>query len=710
MATVSNPSIQATSRPEAVRPARAGRGRPLDFGRRLALSLVLVAIAPLVAFGLFVSGRVDVALASAAEARVSDALAAVDAVLARRDEALEQAVGAYGSWSVTGDLIAERRFDDLRDDVLAFIERRGEVDVAIAVVDGALISSGGSAGRELLAALAPDGSIPELVMTEEGSIQVASAPISGSSSTASDARLIFGDRLDSDFVTEVRRLTGFDSAGLGPDGSSLVASDAAAAAAIQPHVGAVDGPSGRLGDGALPAGWIRPADGSGGTIVVTLQPDELRTVLVQLPGVLLATLAVAAFLAVVVSLLVSRDLNLRLASIHSGLLDVAAGRRPAGSTSGGPEVQRLGAALDDLVEAMDRRERILREASLTVASWHPDHGETTLGSAAVEGAVRIFGTRASAIVAAGGSRLAASGPTPGPTDRLLEAPLEGGTGEGGWLQAWIAADAPWTDADDALFGMYALLVGGALSDARVHDQTGEQLERLGRLNDLQREFLRSVSHNLQTPLTTISLAADDLADPGSRASAEVRARQAHAIQVQAHRLERLVAQLLTVSRLDAGRMHLERDAVAVGPLARRVWEELDADRPLTVSLDAGDLVAVGDREAIEQILWILLDNALRYAPTGPIAVVTTTDPTSDGPRVRIAVEDAGPGVAERDRRHIFRRFWSGAAGRAQGGTGIGLDIARRLARAMDGTLQYDAERAVGARFVLTLPADVARAD
>ena len=172
----------------------------------------------------------------------------------------------------------------------------------------------------------------------------------------------------------------------------------------------------------------------------------------------------------------------------------------------------------------------------------------------------------------------------------------------------------------------------------------------------------------------------------------------------------MVAQLITVSRLDAGRLQLERDAVAIAPLARRVWAALDADRPLDVAEDAGELIALGDRDAIEQILWILLDNAMRYAPTGPIRVATVAEPLADGPGLRIEVHDAGPGVPEDERRHIFQRFWSGSAGRAGGGTGIGLDIARRLARAMAGSLRYEAGRPVGATFVLTLPADVARPD
>ena len=353
--------------------------------------------------------------------------------------------------------------------------------------------------------------------------------------------------------------------------------------------------------GAIVAGWTHPAGSDGSAIVVTTREDAVQSLLGSLPAVLLATLGIAAALAILVSIVVGRDLNRRLATIHGGLLEVAAGRRPSSPAPGGPDVERLAGALDGLVAAMDRRERILREASMTVAGWHPELGETATATAAADGALRIFGFRTCSIVAADGTGLAATpdgGADPG--DRALEAPLEGGGGSTGWLGARVPAEAPWTDADDALFSMYALLVGGALNDARVHDTTTERVERLGRLNDLQREFLRSVSHNLQTPLTTISLVADDLADPAARTSAEFRTRQVSAIQVQARRLEHLVAQLITISRLDAGLLHLERDVVTIGPLVRRVWSSLDTDRTLDVADGAGELVPLGDREAIEQ--------------------------------------------------------------------------------------------------------------
>jgi signal transduction histidine kinase len=269
-----------------------------------------------------------------------------------------------------------------------------------------------------------------------------------------------------------------------------------------------------------------------------------------------------------------------------------------------------------------------------------------------------------------------------------------------------------------LFELYAQLVGAKIRDAQVYGRTEGRLERLDRVNQLQREFLRGVSHNLQTPLTTISLVAQDLARSG-QVPAEFRAAQIQAIQSQTSRLEHLVAQLLTISRLDAGRLSLERDALAITPLVRRVWATLGVDRGIEVEERSGDLVPLGDREAIEQILWIVLDNAIRYAPDGPIRVVIVpvdggagthadaADARAAEPRTRIEIHDLGPGVPNAERQHIFRRFWRGAAGRTHHGTGIGLDVARRLARAMGGSLHHEPGTPTGSVFVLTLPAAVA---
>ena len=344
----------------------------------------------------------------------------------------------------------------LRDDLLGFVEARGDVDMAVAVIDGRPLTTGTDPDAERLAAVPVDAATSGLLATDRGLVQVAVAPIGAD---GSGDRLVFGDRLDSDFALEVRQLTGFDLAILDRAGDVSVASDPDAAAAVGPTIGTADGVS---REGSLAAGWMRPVGASGSVIVVTAREDEVQSLLGPLPVVLVVMLVIGALLAVLVALVVGRDLNTRLATIHRGLIDVAAGRRPEpAAVAGGPDVDRLAGALDGLVTAMDRRERILREASQTVAGWDPGEGETAVARAAVDGAVRIFEFHASTLTASGGRVLASTGDgAAGPGDRRVEAPLEMSAEDPGWLVGQAPADPAWTDADDALLGMYASLVGG----------------------------------------------------------------------------------------------------------------------------------------------------------------------------------------------------------------------------------------------------------
>ena len=240
---------------------------------------------------------------------------------------------------------------------------------------------------------------------------------------------------------------------------------------------------------------------------------------------------------------------------------------------------------------------------------------------------------------------------------------------------------------------------GAIGEAELYRRTARRADRLDRLNRLQREFLRSVSHNLRAPLATIELAASDLLD--LEGDPFVRAR-AEAIRIEGRRLARLVGQVLILSRIESGTLSLDGEPVALAPLARRIADELGLGRDVVVTDDDRGEVAYTDPAATEQIVWILLDNASRYAPGRPIRVDIAVASASGEPQLVLAVEDEGPGVAEGEERRIFRRFMRGSAANGMDGMGLGLSVARGLARALGGDVRYRPGR-VGARFELSLP-------
>jgi signal transduction histidine kinase len=219
----------------------------------------------------------------------------------------------------------------------------------------------------------------------------------------------------------------------------------------------------------------------------------------------------------------------------------------------------------------------------------------------------------------------------------------------------------------------------------------------------RRTFVSTASHELRTPVASLQVMLDLLiadldADPIALGDARQQARRA---DEQAARLSQLAGELLDVSRIDAG-LQLRAEPVALGEVLRSVVAELEvrlAEEGRSVAVEEGEeRWAVGDPGSVAQILRILLDNALRHtsAPGGVRAALA-----SRGDQAGIAVQDEGAGVAAEDRERIFERFERGRQAEP-GGVGLGLAIARELARQMGGDLLLE-EASAGARFVLWLP-------
>jgi two-component system sensor histidine kinase KdpD len=226
----------------------------------------------------------------------------------------------------------------------------------------------------------------------------------------------------------------------------------------------------------------------------------------------------------------------------------------------------------------------------------------------------------------------------------------------------------------------------------------DHAEALRETDRLKNALLASVSHDLRTPLTTIKALAHDLARTDERAAVIVE---------ESDRLNRLVADLLDLSRLQGGALPLALELNAVddlaGALVRRVTGLL-GDRDLRVSLEDGGTLLVGrfDLAHSLRILANLVENAHKYAPPGsPIDLVVHRA----GDRLELTVADRGPGIPEAERERIFEPFYRPAGTPPDvGGTGLGLAIARRLAEAQDGTLVHAPRPGGGSFFTLSLPA------
>ncbi|HEU4850287.1 MAG TPA: MtrAB system histidine kinase MtrB [Terrimesophilobacter sp.] len=240
------------------------------------------------------------------------------------------------------------------------------------------------------------------------------------------------------------------------------------------------------------------------------------------------------------------------------------------------------------------------------------------------------------------------------------------------------------------------------------DSLQKQITKLGELSRLQQRFVADVSHELRTPLTTIRLAGDVLYDQRDTFPAAT-ARTAELLHTQVQRFEVLLADLLEVSRYDAGAVELE---VEPTNLVRLVEDAVDSMR-LVASERGSDLrvVAAGgyfeaelDARRIRRILRNLLGNAIEHGEGKPIVVMVDSNEHA----VAFTVRDHGVGIATDDLSRVFDRFWRADPSRQRtiGGTGLGLAISLEDAALHKGYLDVWSAPGNGTCFRLTLPRDL----
>jgi two-component system sensor histidine kinase MtrB len=233
----------------------------------------------------------------------------------------------------------------------------------------------------------------------------------------------------------------------------------------------------------------------------------------------------------------------------------------------------------------------------------------------------------------------------------------------------------------------------------------QQISRLENLSRVQQRFVSDVSHELRTPLTTLRMASEVIYNHRTTFEAPV-ARSAELLVAQLDRFERLLEDLLEVSRFDAEVAVLEAIDFDLLPLIKRCVADLGVDSDektsgVSIKSDNSVVSIKADMRRVERIMRNLLSNALDHCDGTPIEIrVATTD--SD---VAVAVRDYGAGLDEASLIRVFDRFWRADPSRARvrGGTGLGLSIALEDARLHNGELDAWGRPGKGANFVLTLP-------
>ncbi len=245
----------------------------------------------------------------------------------------------------------------------------------------------------------------------------------------------------------------------------------------------------------------------------------------------------------------------------------------------------------------------------------------------------------------------------------------------------------------------------AASFNRMASSLQRQIRQLEDLSRVQRRFVSDVSHELRTPLTTVRMAADVLHEARGQFEPAVE-RSAEILQAQLDRFEALLADLLEISRYDAGAAVLDAEPTDLRVVSRSVIEAMETlaesrGSVLVLQTPVTPCTAEVDGRRIERILRNLVANAIEHGEGRPVRVVVAADDRA----VAVAVRDHGIGLSPNDVGMVFHRFWRADPARARttGGTGLGLSIALEDAHLHQGWLQAWGEPGDGCQFRLTVP-------
>jgi signal transduction histidine kinase len=247
--------------------------------------------------------------------------------------------------------------------------------------------------------------------------------------------------------------------------------------------------------------------------------------------------------------------------------------------------------------------------------------------------------------------------------------------------------------------------------ATSRDEVGElarafnvMAAELAETDRVRRDLVANVSHELRTPISALRASLENLVDGVEPPDATTL----RTMLSQAERLGRLVDQLLDLSRLEAGVAPLERRRFRIDEVLARVVEErgmrLEGEGiAVRVAVEPPDLQVSGDPERIHQVVANLLDNAIRHSPASGIVMVRGT---ARGGQVSIEVQDQGPGIPPEDTDRVFERFYRADRARTStdGGSGLGLSIARWIVDLHGGAIRVEPNRPRGTRMVVSLPA------
>jgi two-component system phosphate regulon sensor histidine kinase PhoR len=248
-------------------------------------------------------------------------------------------------------------------------------------------------------------------------------------------------------------------------------------------------------------------------------------------------------------------------------------------------------------------------------------------------------------------------------------------------------------------GSLSAPAGLVLSQIGRYEAQADMTRRLEEVAQMKTDFVSTVSHELRTPLTSIIGSLDTVNRP------ELRPEQATAQELlstarrQAGRLQRLIDDLLVVSRIDRGAIPVHLEPISISELFEEINRTVSIEPAFAI--EPANLAVEADRDHLNRIMINLVENAAKYAVESPVEIYGW----DRGHNATIAIVDHGPGIPPGEVDRIFERFTQidQSDTRSKGGTGLGLSIVRSLAEAMHGSVRVEDTEGGGATFIVELP-------
>jgi PAS domain S-box-containing protein len=431
--------------------------------------------------------------------------------------------------------------------------------------------------------------------------------------------------------------------------------------------------------------------GGPGVVRVAATLDQVDGIVHRAQRSVLGAALLALIFGSAVAFVAARSIARPLTAITAAARAIAAGTLPRFPRSGVPDIDSLVRALREMNGQLnDRFEELRRERAESRALVQ----SMVEGVLAADGRGRILTANPAARRLLGYS----------PEETLPELPqLFRAKGAREVVDAALSGDSVPArevelDGHIVILSARPLPTGGAV--LVIHDVTD-----LRRLEAVRRDFVANVSHELKTPLTSISGYAETLLE--DELDAPTTQRFLAVIHANARRMQRLVDGLLDLSRIESGGWRPHTEPLDTAGIARETWS-LFADRAAQSGVGFQLQIAAGaerisaDSDALRQVLTNLFDNALRYTFAG--GTITCAARRQDG-MVRLSVEDTGTGITREHLPRIFERFYRAdpARSREEGGTGLGLAIVKHLAEAHGGAVEAASEVGVGTAIIVSFP-------